>query len=597
MNMHKERVFLVCAMLFCVAQQVLAGSVTISVSGARGEERNPDGKVVYEVDPEQKFKVLVASSGHESLSSRPDVPGLGSFKHFSTSQSSGMTSINGRVTNTLRFEHYVLAEEEGEFTLGPVSTVHGTSGSCVIRVRQRTQQEAYKDFEKDYHGGAVCQVQLSVDRKAFYVGEHIPVTVQIYCWDNEAEVEGIQPHFEGFSVQDGPSESTEMELHGKKARVITKRYFLTSLWAGEKKIKPVSVQYAVPAEDFDDFMFRNAMFFGPSKMVNRQEVQSNGLEIELKNLPPSSRTSDGLGKFSALILSVDKNIVDVKSLINVSLKVVGRGNFAQVSAPRLRLPKSVRAFPGSTEGDLVKREDNSGNFEKKFTYVVQPLKSGNITIPPQEFFYFDPEDGQYHTLTSRELTIAVEGDVDEVPAQSSMSTPQAPQKGASVPEQPVTQDTESAESWADESLSQGSRALSWYVWALLAIILLVVGLMYERLVAWSDRRRKNPKRALATALRSLATLKQKTPHALFEVAMQFLSMRFFNMRNKHISLEDVEQELERIGCKPERRAAFMHFLTLLAGLTFGSVKTQKNDDQLVTELQTWLKDLDQHPQA
>lgn len=534
--MQKKHIFMVWALLFCCLQQIFPGSVTLSIKGARAQEHTKDGTVVYEVDPQQKFKVLVVSSGQESLTTRPKVSGLESFKQLSTSQSSGMTSINGRVSNMIQFEHYVMGEEEGDYTLGPVSTAHGSCLPCIVRVRQRSQQEAYKDFQKEYRNGAVCQVQLSTDKKSYFVGEHIPVTVQIYCWDQEVEVESIQPYFEEFSVQDIPEESTEMELDGKKARVITKKYFLTSLWAGEKKIKPVSVQYVVPAEDFDDFMFSNTMFFGPTKMVNRQEIQSNGLEIELKNLPPSNKTSDGLGTFSSFILSVDKNIVDVKSLINVSLNVVGKGNFSQLSAPRLRLPKSMRVFPGITQGDLIKREDNSGDFEKKFTYVVQPLKPGKIIIPSQEFFYFDPKDQQYHALNSQELAIIVEGDEEGAPQTFQAAEPK---KSAKKVEHPVSQGEEersiSVESWADESLSLRWRGLNWYIWAILAIVLFTLGLMYERLVAWSDRRRKNPKRALGVALRSLAASNNKTYGVLFEVTMHFLNMRFFNLSEKHLA--------------------------------------------------------------
>lgn len=591
MNRGRNKDVFFLAMFFCGVQQIFAGSVTISLAGARSEDRNAQGAAVYEVDPGQKFKVLVVSSGQETITSRPDVPGLSSFKTLSTSQSSNMVSINGRITNTIKFEYYLLGEDEGEAILGPVTTPHGTSAPCTIRVRQRSQQEAYKDFEKEYNNGAQCQVQLSVDKKTFYVGEHIPVTAQIYCWDSEVEVEGIQPHFEGFSFQEGASGSTEMELHGKKVRVLTKKYVLTSLWAGEKKIKPVSVQYIAPSEDFDDFMFRSSMFFGPSKMVNRQEIQSNGLEIEIKNLPNSSRTSDGLGKFSSLLLSVDKNIVDVKSLINVSLKVVGRGNFSQVSAPRLKLPKSIRAFPGSTEGDLIKREDNSGDFEKKFTYVIQPLKPGTITIPAQEFFYFDPDDQQYRTLTSRELTIVVEGDEQAAPQESSV---QEVETKKTVQTKVAPAPKEAVDEWASEHMVRRSWAFNWHLWLVLAALLIGLGLAYERLMAWSARRRKNPKRALELALRSLANLKNKTPSALFEVAMEFLRLRFFGARQKHLSLEEIDQELECSGMKPDRRADFMQFLTLLAGLAFGSVKTQKNYDQLVTDLQKWLTELHQY---
>ncbi len=595
MIMHKKNTVLfgvmLAAVVFC-GQHLFAGSVTFSVSGARSEQYSPQGNPVYEVYPGQKFKISVISSGLENLSGRPDVPGLSSFKTLSTSQSSNLVSINGRVTNTWRFEYFLMGEDEGEFTLGPVTTAHGTSATCIIRVRQRSTEEEHKDFEKEYERGAVCQAQLALSKKEYFVGEPIPVTLQVFCWDANVELEAIQPNFEGFTVQEGASNTTELEHDGKKVRVLKKEYILTSLWAGEKKIKPVNVVYNVPSDDFDDFgfggsPFRGAFFFGPQKMVNRAEVQSNGLQFELKNLPAADRACDGLGKFSALVLSVDKNIADVKALLNISLKVVGKGNFTQVSAPRLKLPKSMRAFPGCTEGDLVKREDNSGDFEKKFTYVVQPMKPGVVTIPSQEFFYFDPEAGSYHTLRSREVTLVVEGEEETVPrAQEEASAVAGP-----AVEQKKVQETENPETWSEDGTPTRSWRIGWSLWLMLVFMLVVFGLLYERLVEWAERQRNNPKRALPKALRALDGLKTKSVNALFEISINFLRMRFFDAGRQHLALEEIDAALEKTSLKAERRAEFMQFLTILAGLAFGSLKTLKTYDQLAAELKAWMEEL------
>lgn len=577
------------------------GSVTLSVFGARSEARNEQGNLIYEVDPDQKFKLLVVSSGSATVSGRPSVGGMDSFKNVFTGQSSNMVNINGRVTNTMRYEYQLAAQDEGEFILGPAQTSHGTSPTCVIKVRQRSAEEVGQEFDQDYKKGVPCQAKLLLDRETYFVGEPIQVTLQVYCWDHEVEIEAIQPHFDGFNVQEEQHTLTSIEIDGKPARVLQKKYTLTCLWAGEKKIKPLSLVYAVPTQIEDDFPFgglRGVMLFGPSRSFERTELRTNGLCIVIKELPKSARNPDGLGKFSSLILSLDKNVVDLRSPINLTLKVVGVGNFCQVSAPRLRLPKTVRSFPGSTEGDLVKREDGSGEYEKRFTYIIQPVKAGIIKIPSQEFLYFDPEVQEYKTITSQETTVVVEGEQEPEEQKASSDTISHQQDKKTSEERGVKSSSETHEElFSNEVVHQ--RTKTWLhehsiplsLWYVLAGLLFLAGFFYHQLVAWFVWQRRNPKRALSIANKQLDSPSGKSSVKLFDVAIAFVRLRFFSDRIEHVSLEDVDQELERRALSATHRSEFMNFLTMLAGLAFGSAKTDKSYYLLRDELKKRLSEI------
>ena len=598
-----QRLFVVMFVaIFFLGSLYANGSVTLSVFGARSEARDEQGNLIYEVDPDQKFKLLVVSSGSATVSARPSVGGVDSFKNVFTGQSSNMVSINGKVTNTMRYEYQLAAQDEGEFILGPAQTAHGASSTCVIKVRQRSSEEVGKEFDQDYKKGVPCQAKLLVDRETYFVGEPIQVTLQIYCWDNEVEIEAIQPHFDGFNAQEEPHTLTSVEIDGKPARVLQKKYLLTCLWAGEKKIKPLSLVYAVPTQideyDFPFSGFRGAMLFGPSRSFERTELRTNGLSITIKELPKSARNPDGLGKFSSLILSLDKNVVDLRSPINLTLKVVGRGNFGQVSAPRLRLPKTVRSFPGSTEGDLIKREDGSEEYEKRFTYIIQPLKAGIIKIPSQEFLYFDPEAQEYKTIISQETTVVVEGE-QEPEEKNTPSDGLQNQQDKKTPEEPsknVTSDVDE-ELYLNETVHQRARtwlsavSIPWSWWYILATFIFFAGFFYHQLVAWFMWQRRNPKRALSIANKLLDSPMGQSSVKLFSIAIAFVRLRFFSDRIEHVSLEDVDQELERRGLLAARRSEFMNFLTMLAGLAFGSVKTDKSYYQLRDELKKWLAEI------
>ena len=599
---------------FCGAFQLSAhqvvqqqtSSVTLSVIGARAEERDADGNLVCVVDPGQRIKVSVTSTGSGGTQgSKPVIQGIDAFQNVFVGQSSNLVSINGRVTNTMRVEYQLDCSDEGTFKLGPATTNNGSSNVCYIKVVQRTQQESDKDFEQDYKRGVSCQARLTVERDSYFLGEDIPVTLEIYCWDQHAEIEQIQPQFDGFSVKELPHTVTSAEIDERPVRIVQKKYILSSLWSGVKKIKPLMLVYNVPAHQMDDDfpfgMMQGAFLFGPSRSVRQMEARTNGLELTINPLPKGDRNPDGIGTFSALTLSLDKNFVAPRTPINLSLKVVGKGNFAQVSAPRLKLPKTLRSFPGTTESDVVKN-DATGESEKRFTYVVQPLKAGNIKIPAQDFLYFDPESASYKTITSREETIVVESDEEEA-ASEEKETLSRSKKGSegvekTVPEEQPSQknNTPAAQAGVENrippQLVKGFK-IPWMLWYVLATLVTIFGFLYQDIISFFAWHRRNPKKALKLALHDLETVGKNEADQLFGIAIEYFSLKFFKGDRGSLPLESIELLLEERRFPRGKLVDFMKFLTSLAGIAFGSLRPDKHRlVELRVELSRWLTEID-----
>lgn len=569
-----------------------AAGVTLTVIGARNQTQDEAGTTLYEVEPGQHFKIVVVSSGATNSSAKPVIEGLDQFQSLLVNQSANLMNINGRVSNTTKFEYQLECKDEGTFVLGPAKINNVASSACSIRVRQRTQQESDRDFEHDYKRGVACQARLVAEKDSFFLGEDITVSLDIYCWDPGVDIEAIQPQFDGFTVKEQPHTIATASIDDRDVRIIQKKYVLSTMWAGQKKIKPVSLLYTTPVGNMDDDfpfgMMQGAFLFGPTRSVQKAETRTNGLEFVVKELPKSDRNPDGIGLFSSLTLSLDKNAVAPRMPINLSLKVSGKSDLGHITAPRLRLPKGLRSFPGTTESEITKNPA-SGEFEKRFTYVIQPLKAGNFKIPPQEFLYFDSEAGQYKTLTSQETMIVVESDEQEEHVQEQASPSNM------MPDKQVKQASVAEDSLAEQPIPERHQSIKipWALWYLLAACMLVLGFFYKHIQSWFAWHRRNPKKALRLAMHELEKPGKNEADQLFGVAIEYFSLRFFNGESAMLPLESVETVLERLNFPAIKRAEFMKFLTALAALAFTSSRCDvRKGLELREELKKWLTEID-----
>jgi hypothetical protein len=580
-NMRIVRLFIV-IVLFCgnvvLTADQQSSSVTISVIGARSNSKNANGQIVYEVLTGKDFRLIVVSAGLSASSERPLIDGIDKLENSFLRCSISEVNINGKITRALRFEYAVVGSEEGEYEIGPAKTINGVSEKCIIRVRQPSIEESNDEFQKAYQQGAPCQARLITEKKEFFHGEVIPVTLEIYCWNPNVEIEQLQTNFDGFSVKESDAAVESVEIDGRSVKVIQKKYYLTSLWPGPLKIKPTLLLYNIPSEQDDFFLggMRVTSFMGLSRNSHRVKIETNGLEVLVKELPKTTKRVDAIGTFSSLALSLDRNSVDVLGTIKLSLRVIGNGSFDQIDPPKLKLPKNIRSFSGAEEGNVIKR-GQSDESEKRFTYIIQPLKPGAIKIPEQEFYYFDTSSGEYKTLRSNSMMIFVDGDpepAEKAPEDQSLVQPQAPLNGAAdISHLQNTQDLDFEIEGIKEDQNFALRGISFYAWIVLAVLSFLMGYFFVSFKKIIARRRRNPRIALKIALNLIDQNLDKNIESLFVIAIDYCKLRLFNDRIKTPTLEDIQHELERSKCSQMIINSFMQQLNSLAAARFGFSKS------------------------
>ena len=599
-NMRIVRLFILTVFLcgnVVSATDQQSSSVTISVIGARSNSKSANGQIVYEVVPGKDFRLIVVSTGPSANSERPLIDGLDKLENSFLRCSISEVNINGKITRALRFEYAVVGSEEGEYEIGPAKTINGVSEKCIIRVRQPSIEESNDEFQKAYQQGAPCQARLVTEKKDFFHGEVIPVTLEIYCWNPTVEVEQLQTNFDGFSVKESDGVIENVEIDGRSVKVIQKKYYLTSLWVGPLKIKPTLLLYNIPSEQDDFFLggISVSSFMGLSRNSHRVKIETNGLEIVIKDLPKTTKRADGIGTFSSLALSLDRNSVDVLGTIKLSLRVIGNGSFDQIDPPKLKLPKNVRSFSGAEDGNVIKRGQLDES-EKRFTYIIQPLKPGAIKIPEQEFYYFDTSLGEYKTLRSNSMMIFVDGESETVEKkfadQSLVQQQTLPNGATDLSLVQNTQDLDFELEGIKEDQNFVSRGFSFYIWIVFAALSFSLGYFFVAFKKMLAKRKRNPRIALKLALTLIDQNLDKNVENLFDIAIDYCKLKLFNDHVQGPTLEDIQYELLQKKCPHIVVNSFMQQLNNLAAARFGALKFSSDYQKQSAMLKKILTELD-----
>ena len=131
-------------------------------------------------------------------------------------------------------------------------------------------------------------------------------------------------------------------------------------------------------------------------------VQSKDVNIKVIPLPEKNKPqefSGSVGKFT-LQSYCNSAALKVNEAFTLKVTIQGEGNFNLVQLPSFLQNDSIEFYePKST------LTENS----KQFVYTGVVRQSGNITIPPLKFCFFNPETAQYETLSTEAYKLTISG--------------------------------------------------------------------------------------------------------------------------------------------------------------------------------------------
>ena len=361
-----------------------------------------------------------------------DVPGAKVMYFERTGQSSSMTSINGRMTQSYGYTYTMTlrATQEGTYTFGPV-TVDGVKSNSVsytigpktedstpsAQSQNRNQGGRQSGNQSDAprfigKGDGNLFLKAEVSQSSAYQQQAIVYVVKLYTTYDAIKFIGATaaPKFEGFVVEESSNISSSLEYetyNGKTyATAVIARYIIFPQMVGDLKV--IGNTYTVSVDEreyFHDPFWGNLSRSKPLQL----NVTPNDLTISVKALPQPvpEDFSGGVGNFT-ITSSLPEQTFLSNQAASIIYTINGTGNLKYVTLPDLNklYPPELEVYSPSTEVNAKVGSSNvSGTV--KLDYSFMPLEAGYFNIPSVSLVYFNPATGKYETSTARGYDINV----------------------------------------------------------------------------------------------------------------------------------------------------------------------------------------------
>jgi hypothetical protein len=570
---------------------LLASNITMSF---RNVEQSDPNQLNVSVPAQQQFMVQVDIKNCPQNINPPEIPGLEKFQVPSTRQSFSHTVYNGKMSLQCMFMYTLQATQPGSYDLGPISFTHnGTvekTPQAHITVTNAIPQQQQGHMQNEQAGNKqsknnpVIICKLVSDKSEVLLGEQFHVRCIIHLRRDVIEGRTGQLQCPGFTIkelkQDKQSEST---IDGTTYLTIEKSYLLTPIQTGVKTIQPMSVMAAVATRKkhggsmFDDGFLES--FFGPQ--AQQVEATSNALDITVKTLP-ASINADGVGRFTRFDAVLSATEAMASQPVTLTITLEGAADLDHIPALQLKMPDGLKYYDSKTE--TVPSPETPGTGKRLFEYIIQPTRTGTLTIPEQTFRGFDTATQKVVVLKTTPLVLNVTGQ-----ASGTIATQQASPTNQETlpPVAPSEQLKDDVHFIHEDTNQQPPLALPWWLFSFMLIVLPVAIVM-----ALNPALRTRLLRGKASAPRweqELGLLeKNLNVQALHQFFIALFSAKL-QTAPADITESVVAQKLGQRGWDADKISDLLDFLAVCAQYHFSKTKPDAHTAQaLLKKAHYWL---------
>jgi hypothetical protein len=384
-------------------------------------------------------------------------------------------------------------------------------------------------------------VQLKLPKRAVYVGESVPVDIEV------GVVPGVVTALNGLpTVKGGDFTLNNLSKQPeRKEEILDGKPFLKFVWHSVlAAVKPgdfsltvdTPLTVKISSRPAEDEAFANLLggpflqnFYG--NIVPKEiTVTSQPSDLHVLALPASGRPADFSGAVGTFKLSSDVSAAQIPAGDPVTLRmhVSGAGNFDRVDSQMLDRSDQWKTYPPTSAFSAADSIGYKG--EKTFEQPLIAAQPGEQTIPGLSFSYFDPESKRYE----RAQTAPIKVTVDSSRAANSLKAPADSKPDARLAKR------NAAELRADHAPTPASATLiplylrPGYLAIPAALALLVAGGM----VALRRAPQRISSKATDHALAHLSNLVRAGDASSFYVAARDLLMQHFS-KAWQIPLEEI----------------------------------------------------------
>lgn len=394
----------------------------------------------------ERFRVsFTVNSSNPSEFKAPTFQNVNILGGPSTSRSSSISIINGKRTDnsSTSFVFWLQSLNTGKITIPSARVkVDGklyTTKPITISVEDNpTMSQRSANNPNSTHQIQQPTVKV-IDDKAVFVraipskskvvkGEEIVISYKIYTLVPVSEYQVDKfPSSQGFWVEELDNQLTptlEKEvIDGKVYQVATLRKVLVyPQKSGTLHINPMGLEVVAhlqtgtsrrqrvsTGDPFFDAFFNDPFFSHTTPVFERvnKKLKTNALSIQVEELPQSDESFLGaVGQFD-ISSSIDTSFCRTNEAITLSYTISGKGNLTLIENLKLALPDEFEVYEPNITDDISRTAAGQSG-SRTFQYIIIPRVEGNYSIPALNFTYFDPESGEYKTVTTQSYELKIE---------------------------------------------------------------------------------------------------------------------------------------------------------------------------------------------
>jgi hypothetical protein len=343
----------------------------------------------------------------------PVVPGL---QIVNVGNSQNFSLINNRMSSTVTVTFSVTPRQAGEFII-PAMTADVNGQRLASQPLKLTVLKANAPPAAAVNSGKeVAFMKLVLPMQKVYVGQALAAQLQIYLRD---DVE----NYGNFQLTGAPADGFVLGKNagGRRysARVGSRVYTVVPLYieataskTGTLSIGPFTASMVVvlpssnqPQDPFSRFGFRSPFFDnGEQKQVplTSEQINVQSLPLPAENVPPNF--NGAVGNYTMAVTAGPTNLA-VGDPITVRVQISGHGALDAIKLPDQPGWNDFKLFPPTSK---VETSDQLGlEGVKTFEEIVAPQNTDVRELPPFSFSFFNPDDGNYHTLAQPAVQLAV----------------------------------------------------------------------------------------------------------------------------------------------------------------------------------------------
>jgi hypothetical protein len=394
----------------------------------------------------QRFQLTFTVNAEGSNFMPPDMSNFNVLNGPMMSSGQNIMNINGKLeySSSQSYTFILEASKVGTFTIPqalitvkgkrymsnnvPINVVAQNPGSAQQNPNN-SQQGKDQPQAKDDIGNNIF-IKAVVDKNNPYLGELIIVTYKLFTPTNRLQIDQPTkiPSYPGFWAQDLLKDATQYPqytetINGRKYIVAElRKAALYPQKAGSLTIDPLAqdVIYQIKVKTKNPFgddpvfgndpFFKNLMddsFFGSDFQNVKKTLQSNSITINVKSLPSGNRPLEFTGTVGQFTMNahVDRTEVNKNDGITLKVSITGTGNLNLIEKPAINFPPDFEVYEPKIIDNFSNKGGTSGT--RTFEYLIIPRASGDFTIDPIRFAYFDPSKRDYTVLSSAKFRLKV----------------------------------------------------------------------------------------------------------------------------------------------------------------------------------------------